>query len=235
MNSDLDNPIWHALSTLDGDKNISTGSFKYFDAQMAPFMGAEDWTEVNQRFIAAQAPSERSWFLLIADEVSFIDEFEMVFTIPLYQLVCPQLKSLPSHYMPVDIVPLNETHIEEMIALTTLTKPGPFLQRTIEFGNYHGIFKEGRLAAMGGERLHVEGYTEISAICTHPDFQGLGYGAQITHFLASSVIQKGSIPFLHARYDNTNAIAVYERLGFEIRKKMAFYIFRKKQGAIFNP
>lgn len=151
------------------------------------------------------------------------------FTIPLYQMVCPKLNPLPSS-LP-DPLPLDSSYIEEMIVLTSLTKPGPFATRTIEFGNYHGYFEEGRLAAMGGERMHLEGYSEVSAICTHPDLRGKGYGAQLVHFLSQKVMEQGFTPFLHVRTDNTPAIEIYERLGFKIRKRMFFAIIRIKHPA----
>lgn len=165
---------------------------------------------------------------MIADKVNFIDELEIAFSIPLYQFVCTELKNVTAPKKDIAITALNASHVDEMLALTALTKPGPFMKRTIEFGNYHGIFEGNRLAAMGGERLHLDGFTEISAICTHPDFRGHGYGAAITHHLAQSVIQKGQTPFLHARVDNINAIEIYKKLGFEIRSTIQFYIIRRK-------
>ncbi len=224
----LDNPIWHALNNRDIDKNIGFADFSFFDIEIAPFIGMQTWNKKNQKKLLANISSDRSWFLLIADEVNFIEELEIVFTIPLYQFICPKLGDTPTSKKNIEIVALTEKNIDEMIALTDLTKPGPFRKRTIEFGNYHGIFEDGKLVAMGGERLHVDGFTEVSAICTHPDYRGFGYGAMITHFLSESVIKNGQIPFLHARVDNVNAINVYKKLGFEIRKKVQFYIFKKK-------
>jgi predicted GNAT family acetyltransferase len=115
-----------------------------------------------------------------------------------------------------------------MIALTALTKPGPFRKRTIEFGNYHGIFENGKLVAMGGERLHIDGYSEVSAICTHPDHQGKGHGAKIVQYLTADIHRKGQIPFLHARADNIKAMDVYKRQGYEVRAPIEFYIFKKR-------
>jgi ribosomal protein S18 acetylase RimI-like enzyme len=228
MNTVLDNPIWHALNSSDSDKNIGNTEIAWFDASIAPFIGMPNWEETSQRKLLQEAPSERSWFLLIADEVQFIPEYNIVFSIPLYQFVCNNVGPEPKTKYQIQITPLNSSHVEEMIALTAMTKPGPFMQRTIEFGNYHGIFVNRKLVAMGGERMHINNYTEISAICTHPDFQGQGFGAAITHFLAKSVIRKGQTPFLHARVDNNKAMDVYRRQGFEMRKKICFYIFKRK-------
>jgi ribosomal protein S18 acetylase RimI-like enzyme len=224
----LDNPIWNALTTADANKNIGTHGLAYLDADIAPFMGMVSWDEKSQQELVRHAPMGRSWFLLIADEVKFIDELEVVSKMPLHQFYCPDPNKVPS----VDhtgIVPLNTSNIEEMVALTVLTKPGPFRNRTIEFGNYRGIFEDGKLVAMGGERLHLDGYTEVSAICTHPDYQGRGYGAKIVSFLTTDIIRKNEVPFLHAKMDNTTAMKAYMKSGYEIRKNIQFYIFRKKQ------
>jgi ribosomal protein S18 acetylase RimI-like enzyme len=225
----LDNPAWHALTSTDADKNIGSGEIAFMDLDMAPFIGMPKWDEVSQRRLMEFGPQDRTWFLLYGSEVKFLDIWEIVFTIPLHQFTCTRISKPPVCRKDVEIVPLNNEHVAEMIVLTERTKPGPFRNRTIGFGNYHGIFEGGKLVAMGGERLHIGNYTEISAICTDPDHRGNGYGAKITHFLADAVLRKGQTPFLHARYDNTGAMDVYKRQGFEFRKEIAFYIFRRKK------
>jgi predicted GNAT family acetyltransferase len=115
-----------------------------------------------------------------------------------------------------------------MLSLTELTKPGPFYQQTIEFGNYYGIFYEDELVAMAGERLQMDGYTEISAICTKPGHQGKGYAAHLFSQAAERILQNGCIPFLHVRTDNLRAIELYKRSGFEIRTDIHFAVFKKR-------
>lgn len=229
MNSLLNNPIWNALTTQDIDKNIGSEDFAYLNAEIAPFIGMQNWNKKWQDELLHNVPNDRSWFLLIADEVDFIDEIEIVFSLPLYQMICTKLINLKTSKEPIEIVQLDENHIDKMIELTQLTKPGPFTKRTIEFGGYYGIFDGDKLVAMGGERLHINGFTEISAICTHPNYQGLGYAAKITNFLSKTVFNKSQIPFLHVRADNNRAIEMYKRLGFEIRSNIYFYIIRSKK------
>jgi ribosomal protein S18 acetylase RimI-like enzyme len=231
----LNNPIWTALTTANKELNAGTETLAFLDPEIAPFIAMPSWDEKSQKILLEQAPKNRSWFILIAEEVDFIEEFELVSSIPLYQFICPKLisvqrdgnvdKSTPN----VEILPLNNTHVDEMVALTALTKPGPFRSRTIEFGNYHGIFKDGKLVAMGGERLHIDGFTEVSAICTHPDYLGKGYAAKIISFLTDSILNKGQTAFLHVRHNNERAIDVYKRLGFQFRSVIQFYVIRKKQ------
>ncbi len=228
MTSHLDNPIWNALNSVDKAKNIGSKDFAFFDEAISPFIGMQFWDEKSQRELLTNVPQNRTWFLLLADKINFIDEIEVVSSVPLFQFVCPKLGVSPSFKKNNQLISLNSTHIDEMIALTKLTKPGPFAKRTIEFGNYHGIFAEDKLVAMGGERLHVNGFSEVSAICTYPEFRGLGYGAMITHFLSESIIKKGQTPFLHVRVENASAINVYQKLGFEIRSEIQFYMIRKR-------
>ena len=224
----LDNPIYRALNSGDKDKNIGNDAVSFFPLEIAPFIGLPVWDHDGQHQLIAQAPRDRNWFVIHSGQVKLVPELEIKFSIPLYQMVCSKLPPWPSSLD--DPLPLTSGYIEEMIALTSLTKPGPFNSRTIEFGNYHGYFEEGRLAAMGGERLHLEGYTEISAICTHPDFRGKGYGARLVHFLSHQIRNDRLTPFLHVRIDNKAAIAIYERMGYVKRKRMFFAIVRVRQG-----
>ena len=225
----LDNPIWNALNTGDVVKNKGNEFVKHFDINTAPFIGMSNWDEESQLKIIELGQPDREWFLLIAASINLIEQLELLVTMPIHQFVCANLNRELIKNKEIELVPLNETHISEMLILTALTKPGPFSVNTIEFGNYHGIFEDDKLVAMGGERMHVANYTEISAICTHPDAQGKGYAARITQFLAASIINKGQIPFLHARTDNTKAIEVYKRLGFELRTTVNFYMFKNRQ------
>jgi GNAT superfamily N-acetyltransferase len=226
----LDNPIFNALTTVDSEKNIGSSSYCYLDKAVAPFIGMESWDKKSQQKMINEVPADRSWFLLIKDAVEFIDEINVTLSMPLFQFHCPGKEKVPVMIDDKKIVPLDKSKVDEMIALTKLTNPGPFRERTIEFGNYHGIFENGKLMAMGGERLHLPGMTEISAICTHPDAQGKGYGNMIVNFLTHDLFKKEQIPFLHVKTENESAIKIYERQGYEIRERIMFYVFRKAEG-----
>jgi len=62
-----------------------------------------------------------------------------------------------------EAVPLGRADLPAMLDLTARAKPGPpFLPRTFELGPYLGIRRHGKLVAMAGERLHPQGWSQIS-------------------------------------------------------------------------
>lgn len=113
-----------------------------------------------------------------------------------------------------EIVLLASADAREMLELATLTEPGPFFSRTHELGEFLGIKDGGRLVAMAGERMKPEGFTEVSAVCTHPDWRGRGLAAELTRAVAERILERGETPFLHAFASNTAAIRLYQDLGF---------------------
>jgi predicted GNAT family acetyltransferase len=120
---------------------------------------------------------------------------------------------------PVDfeIQPLTDADAPQMVALATLTAPGPFFSRTHELGDFVGVKVGGQLVAMAGERLQPEGFTEVSGVCAHPDHRGKGYAAALMLHVAGKIVERGETPFLHSYADNSSAIALYEALGFRFR------------------
>jgi predicted GNAT family acetyltransferase len=115
-----------------------------------------------------------------------------------------------------------------MVALAALTKPGPFGARTHELGTYLGIRQGSKLISMAGERLQVPGYTEVSAVCTHPDHLGQGYAGILMTELMKRIRSRGETPFLHVREDNVRAVGLYEKLGFRNRVTVHYVVLRKK-------
>jgi len=100
-----------------------------------------------------------------------------------------------------------------MLALATLTRPGPFFDRTHQLGDFLGVRIEGQLVAMAGERMKPLGFTEVSVVCTHPDHRGRGYAGALMRLVAARILDHGETPFLHAYASNRGAIALYETRG----------------------
>jgi predicted GNAT family acetyltransferase len=119
-----------------------------------------------------------------------------------------------------DIRTLTDADAPEMLALATLTEPGPFLGRTHTMGTFLGIRIDGRLAAMAGERMRFPGYTEVSGVCTHPDFRGRGLARRLSAAVLADIVARGDQPFLHAWTSNHAAITLYKSLGFTLRTEV---------------
>ena len=129
-----------------------------------------------------------------------------------------------------EAVVLTAADVPEMLALVERTRPGPFLPRTIELGTYLGIRRSGALVAMAGERMHPPGWTEISAVCTDAGYRGHGLATRLVHAVAYGIRQRGEQVLLHAAADNTNAIRLYEALGFRLRRPVVFQSVRAPDG-----
>ena len=138
------------------------------------------------------------------------------------------LMSNPSRDAPV---PLGADDVEDMLALVAETRPGPFLHRTVEFGGYLGIRRAGRLIAMAGERVRPPGFTEISAVATHPDHRNQGLAELLIRTVTERIVGRHEVPFLHASVDNANAIRLYESIGFTRRRALSFLLLRSPDSA----
>ena len=220
----LDNPVWEALATEDARLNCGNDVVKYFAEDVSPFVGMKHWDDLAM--LEKELPVDRHFSVMIANQVRIPACFEVVFTTPLYQMVCTRFQ--PIFDNGVVMRSLDAADVPAMLALTALTKPGPFSRRTIDFGHYIGIVEGNNLLAMAGERLHIKGYTEVSAVCTDPAHLGKGYASHLMSHACETVIQRGDIPFLHVRQDNTRAIAKYEHLGFSIRSAFYFAVIKRK-------
>ena len=115
---------------------------------------------------------------------------------------------------------LTDDDAAQMLALATLTEPGPFLEATHRLGAFVGVKQDGRLVAMAGERMRPEGFTEVSGVCTHPDHRGRGLAGRLMQVVAGRIVARGETPFLHSYASNLGAISLYESLGFAIRREV---------------
>jgi ribosomal protein S18 acetylase RimI-like enzyme len=125
-----------------------------------------------------------------------------------------------------DVQPLTHGDVTEMLDLVKHTRPGPFLPATIELGTYLGIRRDGAIVAMAGQRLHPDGWTEISAVCTDARYRGQGLASLLVRAIAADIRDRGETPFLHAAASNAGAIRLYECLGFVIRRPVTFTVLR---------
>jgi predicted GNAT family acetyltransferase len=220
----LDNPAFNSLKT--GNKNLANGTdeIKFFDKDVSPFMGFDENTDTNFKKLAAIIQENRQFAFVSKTATEIPHPWNVLFYATGYQMVYRgDIKSIDES----NLVILADEHIPQMLALTKLTNPGPFAQRTIDFGHYGGIFDGDKLVAMAGQRMNPLPYAEISAVCTHPDYLGRGYAKQLLQQQINRIITEGNIPFLHVRCDNERAVKIYVSMGFETRVMVWFYVIER--------
>jgi ribosomal protein S18 acetylase RimI-like enzyme len=223
----LDHPVWAALTTQ--HRGIAEGDsvVRRYPSQIAPFAATVDNSPASFQALETLIANEsHPVALVMVDDVNLPDAFEIVFARTINQMLGT---SIEGPYKRADIVPLGAKDAPEMMALVELTKPGPFSVRTHELGTYLGVRDGSRLVAMAGERMRLDGFTEISAVCTHPDHRGRGYARALITALVQAVSARGELPFLHVVSENQSAIALYHELGFTLRQTMHFTVLRCSQ------
>ncbi len=214
----LDRQIWGALTSRQAPLALGGPLAKRLDPVFGPFAATRDDTPESFAALHALALAHGPLVLFTPEPPPLPAGFEVLLASSLDQFVgtAPLGAGDTS-----GVVPLGPADLPEMLALTELTKPGPFLARTPELGAFVGVRINGRLAAMAGERLKPDGFTEVTAVCTHPDFRGRGLGAKVIRAVAAIIEARGETPFLHVFSHNAAAIAVYRALGMTTRRKFA--------------
>ena len=140
------------------------------------------------------------------------------------QMICDRQDNSPQTGPVTELTPAD---VPDMLHLVELTKPGPFSAGAIMLGSYLGIRCAGKLIAMAGERMRFDGFTEISAVCTHPGYRGCGYASSLVRALVRQIITRGETPFLHLYSDNTIAAALYTKLGFALQRRLIVTVLRR--------
>ena len=210
----LDNPVYAALCGAHARLAQVRGRARRYPADIAPFLAlpsppsAEDWRD-------ATGLVARGTYAAVAHSGAELPEaWQAVGAFDLVQMIGERVTGAGCP----EATPLGAADVPEMLELVAQTEPGPFLTRTIELGDYLGIRYDGTLVAMAGERFHLDGWTEISAICTRPDYRGRGLASQLIGALVAGIELRSQRVFLHVLSTNTGAIRLYEELGFRVRQ-----------------
>ncbi|MFC7514770.1 GNAT family N-acetyltransferase [Herbaspirillum sp. GCM10030257] len=113
-----------------------------------------------------------------------------------------------------EAVRLDSRSAAAAVELAGLTNPGPFTGRALELGEYFGIFDGMRLVAMAGSRGCAGGFSEITGVCTHPDFTGRGLARRLVIKILQHQLLQGQRPFLRVMSHSAAARRLYLRVGF---------------------
>ncbi|WP_327720866.1 GNAT family N-acetyltransferase [Streptomyces sp. NBC_00490] len=210
----LDNPVWAALDGPHAAFAERVGRAARYPADVYAFAALADladpaaWSDLHS--LLGPATTAR-----VKGVETVPDGWDVVGGGQGVQLVDTHLRAEPAP----EAVRLGPDDVPDILDLVARTRPGPFLARTVHLGTYLGIRHHGRLVALAGERLHLPGWTEISAVCTDPAHRGRGLGTRLVRAVAAGIRERGQTPFLHAAANNATAIRLYESIGFTLRRR----------------
>ncbi|MGX1171063.1 ribosomal protein S18 acetylase RimI-like enzyme [Bradyrhizobium sp. USDA 372] len=221
----LDRPIWSALTT--SHKHLAEGGPQAlrYPVDMTPFADMPDMSAASFAALGELMSGSQVAVLFTPEPVEIPAGFKVLLAETGEQMIgSPADTSLRD----AEIVRLGAADVPAMMALIELTKPGPFAARTHELGTFLGIRAHGELVAMAGERMKPGNFTEMTAVCVHPDHRGRGYAQALLAAIARQIEARGEIPFLHVFSNNTSAIALYQRQGMRIRRRLHVTVLMKQ-------
>ncbi|MCU1486498.1 MAG: acetyltransferase [Actinomycetia bacterium] len=222
MSELLDNAAWHALTTVHEHHAVVVGRARRYHPDVSVFAAVETIDEEAWADLAELAGPGEPITLFKGEIPEPPAGWGVDFRAVGNQMTTDDV----AHGPDVGAVRLGADDVDDMLELIEETKPGPFRPRTVELGTYWGVRDQGRLVAMAGERIRVPGWTELSAVCTHPTARGRGLAAALSTRVARGILERGEQPVLHVADGNDGARRVYERLGFTLRRQVHFAILR---------
>ncbi len=226
----LDNPILNALLTEHGSLALVDGPARRYPAAIGPLAGAPDQSQASYDALQILAGPKGLLGLFLHDQPDLPKGWSLFRGGVLTQMICrePRLDEVHELGAELKLRRLGSADVPAMVELATLTEPGPFRERTSELGIFYGIFDGDRLLAMAGQRMRVPGFVEVSAVCTHPDARGRGFGGVVMREVMREIAEADRTPFLHAFADNP-AVRLYERLGFTQRRSFHLAVIKNEE------
>ncbi|QWX83773.1 GNAT family N-acetyltransferase [Cellulophaga sp. HaHaR_3_176] len=221
----LKNPVWYSLSETHKNFVVNYNGVKFYDPKVCPF-GAFVDAFTTEEALDAYAMACDSFFLVSETGVPTFNSNRVILDrkIEGCQMV---LNSLIETVISETIVRLTTEHIDDIYDLVWLVMPGYYRKRTFEMGEYYGIFKDGKLVSVAGQRMQTDNFIEVSAVVTHPDYMRKGLAKQLVCYVTQQILKNNKKPILHTTKGNA-AIPMYEKLGYSITRDMNWWFFHRK-------
>jgi len=223
----LDNPFWSSLTTRHAHFALGGALARRYPADISPIAGLAAPEPANITALETVVDVGDDMATVARSTPKLPPHWEILYESRVTQMIRSDQPPLPEDAVDASI--LGPADVPEMLALVELTKPGPFRPRTIELGTYVGLRQSGHLVAMAGERLWIDDFREVSAVCTHPDVQGRGYARALIARVVNAMTRAGQTPMLHVESANKRAIDLYLALGFVRRSELSL-LYAKRVG-----
>ena len=229
MGAVLDDMAWHALSGPQSAlaETAAGGAARRYRDDIAPFCGVERLDHQGWHALAELVGPGGVAVFLRADVGAPPPGWTQLLREDATQYVAGPVSDRP----PVDgeVVELGPDDVADMVRLAEETQPGPFGPQSHLTGRHAGVRRKGRLVAMAGERMRVDGWGEISTVCVHPSVRGQGLGAVVTHAAARQIEDRGDRAMLHVREGNDVAHRLYRSIGFQVRRLVTVGVVRHEE------
>ena len=222
----LDRPPWSSLTSSHAAFALGNELARRYRPEFSPLSAVREVSAPCLQALSALMQPGEIFGVFGAEPTAAIGDLVEVVHKPLEQFVFD--KPAPSAG-DVEFSVLTDADVPDMMALVKLTDPGPFAARTVALGEYLGVREGGQLIAMAGERMKFPGFTEISAVCTHPEHRGRGLADALVRTLMRNILGRGEVPFLHIFSDNDAARALYVKLGFARRRSLVVSVLKRAE------
>ncbi len=221
----LKNPVFFALNETHKKFKLSFNGVDFYDPEICPFGAFIDASKTEEA-LNSYAKISESFFLVSENDTPTFDTRHVILDrkIEGCQMVLDNLITIE---ITESIVPLTEENIDEIYDLVWLVMPGYYRKRTFEMGDYYGIFKNGKLVSITGQRMQTDDFIELSAVVTHPDYTGRGLAKQLVYYVTKEILKANKKAILHTTKGNA-AINLYEKLGYKLTRDMNWWYFHRK-------
>lgn len=224
MSHPLDRPIWAALTSDHAALANGDAGAKRYPIEISPLAAPRDFGPEALAALSSLIPAGDNISLLEPDASQPPAGVTETLRGVCVQMLAPRVTAGGKS---VAITPLGDADAEDMLALATLTRPGPFKLHTHKLGRFIGVRDKGQLIAMAGERTRSGAFIEVSAVCTHPEYRGRGLGAALIRAVCDRILSERKTPYLHSYANNEVAIALYRSLGFEVRTEVLHCVWQR--------
>lgn len=225
----LDSPIWSALTNAHSSLALGNGPARRYPADIGPLSALSEQSDAAYNVLRDLA-GDGAVVQFLPDPWQPRSGWSLIREGMMNQMLWTEEVRVQQGLAPTAALrELDDEDSPAMVALARLTEPGPFQSRTHTLGRFFGIFESGNLVAMTGQRLHMPGFTEVSAVCTHPEARGRGYSRILIAQVISDILSRNEQPMLHVFSANTSAIRVYRSLGFTLRRNLHLAVVKPKQ------
>ena len=222
----LKNPVWYSLKETHNRFLIAYDSVQFYQPEVCTFGAFENSSKTADAIDAYSKIAER--FFVVSEIEPMINPKKIVLE---KKIVGCQMVLRGQEKLKVEIsekiVLLTKEYIDEIYDLIWLVMPGYYQKRSFEMGKYFGIFKEGKLISITGQRMQTNDFIEVSAVVTHPDYRKKGYGKQLVAHTTNEILKEGKIPILHTDKGNS-AIPLYKNLGYQVTRDMNWWLYQRK-------